>query len=157
MRVIILTNSLASSNHSAVHAGYAKYRKRIIKAGVELYEARVDAVNGGAESLTLHTKGMIIDRKTVFIGSLNLDPRSIKINSEMGLLIPSKAMAGSLAAAALQRLPEMSYRVLLNDRGSLIWRATIDGKEVEKKSEPSASKAKRFEAFLMRIVPENQL
>jgi putative cardiolipin synthase len=157
VRVLIVTNSLASNNHTAVHSGYARYRKGIIDAGVELYEARADAVDGDAESLTLHTKGMIIDRQTLFVGSLNLDPRSIEINSEMGLLIPNDALGASLAETALNRIPEITYRVTTDERGKLLWTATIDGVQVIEDSEPLASGKKKFGAFLMRILPESQL
>ncbi len=154
VRVVLVTNSLASNNHTAVHAGYAKYRKRIIEAGVELYEVRAHARSG---SRTMHTKGMIIDRQTVFIGSLNLDPRSIAINSEMGMLVPNASLAGSMAENALQHFQEVAYRVELDDHRRLRWRATIDGVEVVEQSEPQASRWHRFKAFLLRIVPENQL
>lgn len=157
VRVMIITNSLASNNHTAVHSGYARYRKNIIEAGVELYETRADAVDGNAESLTLHTKGMIIDRSTVFIGSLNLDPRSVEINSEMGVLIPNNTLGESLAKAAVERVPEMAYRVEMNSRGHLQWRATIDGLEVIETSEPLSSGFRKFQAFVLKIVPDSQL
>jgi putative cardiolipin synthase len=155
--VTLITNSLASNNHTSVHAGYAKFRKRIIEAGVKLYEIRANAANGGAEALILHRKGMIMDRHRVFVGSLNLDPRSIWINSEMGLLISNADMGEALAKAAFEQLPDIAYRVTLDERRRLRWTATIDGVEVVEKSEPLASKYHRFEAFLMRIIPDNQL
>ena len=157
VRVILITNSLASNNHTAVHAGYAKYRKRIIEAGVELHEVRVNAANDNGSSLTLHTKGMIIDRETVFIGSLNLDPRSIYINSEMGMFVNNAELGESMAKQALKQIAAISYRVELDDRRRLRWRATIDGEEVIKTAEPNAGLMHRFRAFLLRIVPENQL
>jgi putative cardiolipin synthase len=111
VRVIILTNSLASNNHTAVHAGYASYRKAMLEAGAELYEARADAVSElpgrsgiTPERLTLHTKGVIIDRKLVFVGSLNMDPRSVDINSEMGMVIKSPDLANLLAEEVLEDL-----------------------------------------------------
>ncbi len=157
VRVVLITNSLASNNHTAVHAGYAKYRKRIIEAGVELYEVRANAADDNAKSLTLHTKGMIIDRETIFIGSLNLDPRSFAINTEMGMIIPNEVLGAAMAEGALQRFEELAYRVELDDKRRLRWRATIDGREVTERSEPLASRFHRFKAFLLRIVPENQL
>ena len=157
VRVVIVTNSLASNNHTAVHSGYAGYRKVILEAGVELYEVRINAVQGEASSLTLHTKGMIIDRSTTFVGSLNLDPRSIEINSEMGMLIPNDAMAEALAVGSLEQLSEIAYRLQLNEQGKLRWHATIDGVEVTETSEPLASGFKKFSAFLQRIVPNSQL
>ena len=162
VRVVIVTNSLASNNHTAVHSGYAKYRKPLLDAGVELYETRANAVSssGGAvhaESLTLHTKAIIIDERHVFIGSLNLDPRSIDINSEMGLLIDSPEMGAMFTAGTLARLPDIAYRLELNDKGKLRWHATIDGVAVVEESEPLASGKEKFMAWLLRIVPDSQL
>ncbi len=161
VRVVLVTNSLASNNHTAVHSAYSGYRKRIIEAGIELYEVRADAVERGegvqAESLTLHTKGMIIDREIVFIGSLNLDPRSIEINSEMGLVIHSKEMAAEMADASDERVPEIAYRVDLDERGRIRWQANIDGRSVVEHKEPLTTGWTRFKAFLLRIVPDSQL
>ena len=87
VRVSVITNSLASNNHAYVHGGYFPYRRELLEAGVELYEAKVDSgltkVTGEPAQLTLHTKAVIVDRRTAFIGSLNMDPRSIDLNSEM--------------------------------------------------------------------------
>ena len=109
VRVVILTNSLASNNHVPVHSGYARYRRDVISAGAELYEARANAARelsgnkDGPDTLTLHTKAFLIDRRQLFVGSLNLDPRSIELNAEMGLLIDSAAMVGSLTQDMEQR------------------------------------------------------
>jgi putative cardiolipin synthase len=164
VRVIILTNSLASNNHTAVHSGYASYRKAMLEAGAELYEARANAVTelGGdsgvtPERLTLHTKGVIIDRELVFVGSLNMDPRSVDINSEMGMVIKSPDMASLLATAVLEDLPEFAYRVELQDNGKLNWHGVIDGVEVVETKEPLTTGGQRFKAWLMKIVPEQQL
>ena len=103
VRVVIITNSLASNNHTSVHSGYSKYRKDIIRAGVDLYEARANAVSDPGEdgtrteAMTMHTKAMLFDRERLFVGSLNLDPRSIEINSEMGMVVTSPGMSGNLA------------------------------------------------------------
>jgi len=164
VRVIILTNSLASNNHLAVHSGYAKYRRPMLDAGAELYEARANAVDevlSGAgvtpERLTLHTKAVIIDRKLIFVGSLNMDPRSIDLNTEMGIVIRSPEMADDLAESVLEDLPEFAYRVELQDNGKLQWHCTIDGEEVIETKEPLSTGGQRFSAFLLKIVPEQQL
>ena len=163
VRVVILTNSLASNNHTSVHSGYAGYRKRLIDAGVELYEARANAVDvasdgdSEAQALTLHTKAMIIDRRRLFVGSLNLDPRSIEINSEMGLLVDSDDMSRQLSEQMLSKLPDLAYRVERDSKGRLQWRANIDGVEVIETHEPLTSGWTRFKAFLLRIVPDSQL
>ena len=163
VRVLIVTNSLASNNHTAVHSGYAGYRKRLLDIAVELYEARANAVDvasdgdSEAEALTLHTKAMLIDRKRLFVGSLNLDPRSREINSEMGLLVDSPGMGKQLSDRLLARLPRLAYRVERDRRGRLEWRGNIDGAEVVERSEPLASGWLRFKAFLLKIVPNSQL
>jgi putative cardiolipin synthase len=157
VRVLIVTNSLASNNHTAVHSGYSRHRKKIIEAGVELYEVRANAMGSDSDLLTLHTKAMVIDRRSTFIGSLNLDPRSIKVNSEMGMLIANEDMAEALAKGALARLPDIAYRVDLDERGKLRWRATIDGVDVVENKEPLTSRFRRFQAFLLRIVPDSVL
>jgi putative cardiolipin synthase len=163
VRVVIITNSLASNNHTSVHSGYSKYRKDIIRAGVELYEARANAVSDPGEgatkakSMTMHTKAMMFDREHLFVGSLNLDPRSIEINSEMGVVVTSAEMSGILAARLFENLGNWTYRVKLNEDGRLRWHATIDGVEVVETSEPLAAWYTRFNAWLLKIMPEKQL
>ena len=164
VRVIIVTNSLASNNHTAVHSAYSKYRRPMLEAGAELFEARanaVDEIHGGGgvkpDRLTLHTKGVIIDREKVFVGSLNMDPRSIDLNTEMGVVIDSPELANRLAENIIEDLPEFAYRVELLDSGKLQWRCTIEGTEVIESKEPLSTGWQRFKAFLMKIVPEQQL
>ena len=163
VRVVIITNSLAANNHTAVHSGYSKYRKDVIRAGVELYEARANAVSdpgkGGtkAKTMTMHTKAMIFDRERLFVGSLNLDPRSIEINSEMGMVVTSAEMSGNLADRLFEGLGDWTYRVKLNEDGRLRWHATIDGVEVVETSEPLASGWRKFSAWFLKIAPERQL
>ena len=116
VRIVVLTNSLASNNHAAVHSAYSSYRKDLLEAGVELWEARANAVEITVEPdsttlknpLTLHTKGILIDRRQIFVGSLNLDPRSIDINTEMGLLIESEALVSEMVDDVLIRIPRIA-------------------------------------------------
>lgn len=164
IRILIFTNSLATNNHTSVHSAYASYRKDLIKAGVELWEARADAANITTEEaetqlvkLTLHTKGILIDRKQVFVGSLNLDPRSIDINTEMGLLINSPELSELLAEIVLEQLPNIAYRVKLDEKGDLVWHGIIDGEEVVETTEPQTSSWLRFKAWFLKIAPEKQL
>jgi putative cardiolipin synthase len=163
VKVTVLTNSLASTNHVAVHSGYARYRRRLLGAGVDLYEARADAtpVNPDTgeklESLTLHTKLIVIDQRQVFVGSLNLDPRAIDINTEMGVLIDSPEMVASMVERFRVRLPAFSYQLKQGDRGRLEWHGRIDGVPVVATSEPLASSWLRFNAWVQKIGPEGQL
>ena len=164
VRVVIVTNSLASNNHTPVHSGYARYRHDMLDAGVELYEVRVDSSKvpqgsdeQGYDVVTLHTKALMIDRQHAFIGSLNLDPRSIDINTEVGVLIDSADLTGGMAERFFKRLPEFTYRVTENEHGKLRWTTVIDGEEVVEKNEPQAGRWLRFKAILLRVFPEGQL
>ena len=115
VRVVIITNSLASNNHIPVHSAYARYRKAVLRAGAKIYEARSNAAaellgnEDGPDILTLHTKAIFIDRKQLFIGSMNIDPRSIEINAEMGLLIDSESMVENMVKSVKERLPNLTY------------------------------------------------
>jgi putative cardiolipin synthase len=163
MRVVVLTNSLASNNHVPVHSAYTRYRRDVIRAGVELYEARANAAREikkdatAPDAMTLHTKAFIIDRRKLFVGSLNLDPRSIELNAEMGLLIDSAEMVDDLTHDMDQTLATLAYRVILNDKGRLEWHCRIDGRDVIETTEPLANGWLRFKAWLMKIAPESQL
>ena len=164
VRIILVTNSLATNNHTPVHSAYSSHRKAVLEAGVELWEARADAAKITApdgstqlEHLTLHTKGILIDRRQIFVGSLNLDPRSIDINTEMGILIDSPALVGEMTDNVMSRIPDMAYRVKMDEKRKLTWHATIDGQEVVETSEPQTSAWRRFQAWFMKIAPEKQL
>lgn len=163
LRVVIVTNSLASNNHVPVHSGYARYRRDAIRAGAELYEVRANAGrefssrDDDPDTLTLHTKVFLFDRRYLFVGSLNLDPRSIEINAEMGLLIDSPEFAGGMAVAIEERLAVAAYNVIENERRKLEWHATINGEDIIETKEPLTSWWLRFKAWVMKIVPDSQL
>ena len=163
VRVVILTNSLASNNHVPVHGAYSRYRKDVIRAGVQVYEARAPAArelkrtDEGPDKMTLHTKTFLIDRRYLFVGSLNLDPRSIEINAEMGLLIDSARMIAENHADTDENIAALTYRVLLNEDGDLEWHGRINGVEVIETREPDTSAWLRFKAWFMKIAPESQL
>ena len=164
VRIVLVTNSLPTNNHTSVHSAYSGYRKDLLEAGVELWEARADAAAITAEDgsiqldkLTLHTKGVMIDREQVFVGSLNLDPRSIDINTEMGLLIESPDLGALLASNVKATIPGIAYRLKLDENDNIVWRATIDGREVVETHDPQTTGWERFVAWLLKIVPEGQL
>lgn len=164
LRIVVLTNSLATNNHTSVHSKYSSYRKDLLRAGVELYEARADAAKittpegeTQLEKLTLHTKGIIIDDDTLFVGSLNLDPRSIDINTEMGMLITSPEMVQQMIRAVADQIGKIAYRLELDEKGKITWHATIDGQQVVETTEPQTGVWKRFSAWFLKIAPESQL
>jgi putative cardiolipin synthase len=165
VRVRALTNSLASNDVLAAHAGYAKRRKALIEAGVELYEMRPDAgvikkkVISGQSKAALHTKAIVFDRESVFIGSFNLDPRSADINTEAGLYVESPELAQQVIEYMDKGVrPENSYRVLLDEHGDLVWVTEVDGAEVRYTEEPETTFGQRFMSGFIMILPvEEQL
>jgi putative cardiolipin synthase len=127
----ILTNSLASHDVPAVNSHYKQWRKKIIEAGVDLREMRHDAAiqpvvadtpPTRAKFMGLHSKGMVVDRQRVYIGSMNFDPRSTNINTEMGVLVESPGLADALAnLIERDTLPANSWKVELDGSGGLRW------------------------------------
>ena len=163
VRVRMLTNSLASNDVPAVTAKYKKYRIPLLEAGVELYELRahpeiqegiVDTHPVDAHFAGLHTKAAVIDRETVYVGSLNLDPRSIQLNTEMGMIVSSTGLAEEVAAIAERDMgPSNSWRVNLDEDGELYWEST-EG-IVEK--QPAQNSWQRIQMWFFGIAPEDQL
>lgn len=161
VRVVIVTNSLASTNHVPVHSAYAGYRADVLRTGAELFELR--AIHAGGETewghspdmVTLHSKVVAIDRGTIFVGSLNFDPRSIRINSEMGLFIDSAQAGAEFAEMVMDTLPDVSYRLELDKEGRIQW---IYAGEAVQTSEPGAGWGRRFIAGFYSLLPlESQL
>jgi putative cardiolipin synthase len=158
--VTILTNSLAANNQFAVHAGYGPSRKPLLENGVKIYEVRPDAYVSGAEfvaysgaTATLHTKAFVVDRKSVFIGSFNFDPRSININTEMGVIIHDPKLAGYFVETFESKLTTETYELFLNEKQQLRWRTYEDGQEVIFDKEPETTWGDRFKVGLVRILP----
>ena len=130
VRVRVLTNSLAATDVAPVHAGYAKRREALLEAGVRLYElkptadaVRVDGARrqAGHSGASLHAKTFAVDGEHLFVGSFNFDPRSARLNTELGLLIDSRELAGRLAAAFERDIPGDAYEVRLSPAGGLEW------------------------------------
>jgi putative cardiolipin synthase len=163
LRLAVLTNSLAATDVAAVHTGYARVRRELARGGVELYEMKRKAGSEhgrrqisvtGSSGASLHTKAMIIDGRWVFVGSMNLDPRSAVLNTEMGVMVESPELAGQLRRQwDLITSPELSYRVVLEPDGELVWYDRAKGKERRSQHEPDASVLRRVGVTLLRLVP----
>ena len=156
VRIVILTNSLGSTNHPIVHSGYKKHRKKVIQSGIELYELRHDATAREkfdtppvkSRAFGLHAKYMVIDRQVSFVGSLNLDPRSIYINTEVGVIIDSTKLAEAIALEFEEEMkPENSWQVLLDDKGRLYWKA---GDTIIRR-EPARNSWQRIQAWFFGL------
>ena len=130
VQVRMLTNSLEATDVLPVHAGYAKRRKKMLAGGIELFELRRqveggDEVNSklgpfGSSGASLHAKTFAVDGKRIFVGSFNFDPRSARLNTEMGLLIDSERMASGLHAAFDVGLAGVAWQVK-QEEGKLVW------------------------------------
>ncbi len=176
VQVRVLTNSLASTDVGVVHAGYAKYRKPLLRGGVEIFEFKPDADTAqkgkfdkltGSSGASLHAKTSILDREALFVGSANLDPRSGKLNTELGILFQSEPLAGGLADWFEEHQAHIAYRVSL-DRSKckdehrceerLRWTDEEGGREVIYLKEPKTGVLIRFFVSLISLLPiEGQL
>ena len=156
----LLTNSIASTNQMSVHAFYHKTRQQLIESGVDLYEINVDAESRAIHSassgahLGLHAKTMVVDARTSFVGTFNIDPRSAKWNSETGVVIESEAFAKHLLMR-LQRDfdPANSWRVRLDENGRMIWEGEQGGQPVLRRDEPGATRGLKLKGWLFGILP----
>lgn len=158
---IVLTNALSATDVAAVHAGYAKYRKDLLKSGVKLFELKPDATvtvdkHGGLTGSTgasLHAKTFAIDGKTLFVGSFNMDPRSAKLNTEMGFLIDSPTLAQGLVDGFNAQKDTHTYTVALTDKNDLQWQTSKNGQTVAYDTEPESGFFKRLTVFICALLP----
>ena len=163
----LLTNSLATNDVAAAHAGYAKYRRALIRNGVELYELRPDAntvrknwsLLAGSSKASLHTKAFVVDNELVAIGSFNVDPRSITLNTEIVILVQSPELAAQVVEYMDDGIkPENSYHVILETDPEtgierLVWITETDGEQVRYYSEPEVGFWRNFSTWFMGLLP----
>ena len=159
--VRLLTNSLESHDVPAVNSHYEKWRKPVINAGVSLYEFRADPEIGSSVDIPpvsgkfvgLHTKAALIDQRLVFVGSMNLDPRSAAINTEMGAIIDSVGLAESLREIMLRDMRgENSWQVRLNEKGKLEW---VNSDETVT-TQPNRGFLQSVMNIVLKVVPKEQ-
>ena len=160
-KVSVLTNSLEATDVAAVHAGYAKWRRRLLEGGVQLFEMKRDlsrpAYSGagplGSSASTLHAKLFAVDGDRVFIGSFNFDPRSARLNTENGLIIESPALAGRVSEAFITDIPQRSYKVELDEQGRLRWIEQRDGQTLVHREEPGVSAWRALSVKILSHLP----
>ena len=167
IRIRLISNSLASTDVIAAHAAYRRYRYILVKMGVELYELKSLPFQGrkrrelfASSRASLHAKVYVFDHARAVIGSLNLDPRSMLLNTEIGVLVESASFAGEIGEYFdLLASPDYSYRVsLADDSEKLIWIDRHGGVEKPVFREPGAGCLRRLAAFVLRWLPiEDQL
>jgi len=173
VRVRVITNSLASTDMPIVHAGYRHYRTQMLEDGVELYEVRPvpGAPDGDGKSLkspssgqfAVHAKVFVLDRRRLFVGSMNFDNRSLRLNTEIGLLIESPELARrvatrfeAIAQPANCYIPQLSAPDARGKR-QLTWRTEENGKIVELTAEAMGDIMRGIQTELLTLLPIDDL
>jgi putative cardiolipin synthase len=166
IKVRAMTNSAANNDVIAAQAGYANTRVKLLKAGAELYELRADtdmerrwSIVSGKSRAAMHNKFIVFDRKSVFIGSFNLDNRSSALNTEIGVMIDSPEIASEAAKIMDEGvLPGSAYHVTLDSDDRLLWTDETDGKRMQYDTEPETNAWQRFVLGFVGMLPiEDQL
>jgi len=160
VEITVITNSLASNNHTVSHSGYMPVRKPLLEMGVKLYELRASRsipgnVSKGVQDAksTLHAKVFAVDREKIFIGSFNWNQRSLNVDTELGVIIHSPKIATELVERVTAGIPTAGFEVFLNEKNKLRWRGYEDGREVILTKEPQTGFWHRFNAGFMRMMP----
>lgn len=166
VRTRVLTNSLAANDVLPVHAGYVKHRRRLLKAGVELYEFRRRAarsraelqLSGGSGDASLHAKVAVFDRSLTWVGSFNLDPRSARLNTELAIVIRSEALARQAAGMIERDLePDRAWQVALVPGKSgvarVAWHGLRDDRMTWLSHEPDATWLQRAIVNVLKLIP----
>lgn len=170
VQIIILTNSLEATDVAVVHAGYAKWRRKLLRHGIQLFEMqrlsplarreqrkeRRQRLKGkerfGSSASSLHAKTFMVDMARVFIGSLNFDPRSAAINTELGFVMHSKALASRLEQAIISTLPNYAYQLRLI-KNKVVWVERLGQHRSWYYSEPNASIWRRVAVRILERLP----
>jgi len=169
VKVRVLTNSLEATDVPAVYAGYATSRQALLRGGVALFEerstpgapkraskeagGRAPFGLGASASTSLHAKTFSVDQETVFVGSFNFDPRSAQLNTELGFLIASPALAIDLSDAFKDQIPDHAFRLVLNDRGNIDWVFGSGASAVVFKTAPGTGIWKRAWIRVLSVLP----
>ncbi len=156
--VRILTNSIASNNHLAAHSAYRNHINEMLDDGAQVHEVRTDARDRYIhmfppvedKKIALHAKALLIDDDKVFIGSANLDPRSLRINTEMGLLVVSTELNAAVRAAFAPDFSERNaWRLQFDADGRVVWVA----EGAVRRSQPAESWMQRIEDWFLAHLP----
>ena len=151
--VRVLTNAQEATDVLPVHAGYRRYRRDLIRSGVRMHELKARQKHTGLAAQfglvgsthsSLHAKTFVIDRKVIFVGSFNFDPRSARLNTEMGFLIDSPALASTIADGFDARIAGSAYEVVRAGDSGLAWiEHRPDGTDTIHATEPGTSALSR--------------
>ena len=162
VKIKVLTNSLEAGDGPYVYSGFAKRRKALLEAGITLYEMRRLSPEKdenknvgplGSSGSSLHAKTFSVDRSRIFVGSFNFDPRSRKLNTELGFVIDSPVLAQRIEAAFQDNIPANSYEVRLSDKGKLYWIERRGDELIQYDKEPGTSWRLRAEVWFLSRLP----
>ncbi|MGZ5269812.1 MAG: phospholipase D-like domain-containing protein [Ramlibacter sp.] len=171
IQVSVLTNSLAATDVPATYAGYLRYRDLLLRAGVHVYELKPSAQaavladgredrwrgiagsSGGSSTASLHAKTFVVDRQRVFVGSYNLDPRSARLNTEMGVVMDSPELAGQLADTFNAYIAQDAYELRLDGGGAVTWIERTAAGEVRHASTPGTGTLRKWWIHLLGVLP----
>lgn len=168
VKVSVLTNSLASTDVAAVHAGYAKYRRRLLRSKVRLFELMPQVLGGvhdeeekrqgkslrlGSSRSSLHAKVFIMDEKSLFVGSFNFDPRSVYLNCEMGLLITSDVIGAAVVKQFETLANHASFEPRLGRLNRLSWHDQSSPDPVAINIEPESTWRQRLVVRIISWLP----
>jgi putative cardiolipin synthase len=166
VKVTILTNSFAANDVPLAHTGYARYRVELLRTGIDIYELSPTRIQHNEQLMLpgmslgrLHAKAAVIDQSMVYIGSVNLDPRSESTNTELGLVARCPELAKEVIRVINISKLQSSYRLRFAPDGrSLEWLATDDQGEVVLSQEPEVTPLMRLRNILLApFVPEQLL
>ena len=166
INIKILTNSLSATDVIAVHAGYKKYRKELVKGNINIFELKSSAhklfsktkrILSGASKTSLHAKYMAIDQRYVFIGSANIDPRSNTLNTEIGIMIDSTELAQQVSTLFTRATSlDNSYKISISNN-KLIWKTKTNDQETIFTREPNVSILRKIATFILGLLPIESL
>ena len=179
--VSILSNAFETTDVAIVHAGYAGRRKALLRGGVRLYEMRKlggpdpdrasvslggsGSGSGNGQGLggpgsvlrssesTLHAKTFSVDRRRMFVGSFNFDPRSMHLNTELGFVIDSPTLAAALPASFATEIPMRAYEVRLTDEDDLVWIERDGNHTIRHTKEPGTTRLQRLLVSFLSYLP----
>ncbi len=158
VQLIVLTNSLNSNNHVTAHSAYQHHRREVLRIGAKLFETRADAKDRDRymqqpvadRILGLHAKLAVLDHERLFIGSANLDPRSLRVNSEIGIVIESRELNRRLRKHLTLDFSERNaWQVESTAEGRMFWVSDNGRSEIQ----PASSFFLRLENAFFGLLP----
>jgi putative cardiolipin synthase len=171
VNIRVLTNSLASTDVGPAYAGYSNYRPDLLRGGVRLYELKGKPVtekekdanreghshfgsSRGSSQASLHTKSFAVDKSRIFVGSFNFDPRSARLNTEMGVVLESAKLATRLSDVFDRDIPRLAYEVRMADDGQgVVWIDRADAQEIRLVRAPGAGLLRRMWIGFLSVLP----